>query len=90
MPERIEKYYICSCCGSESSDPKFIQEVWVPARNYESDGERFTPGMAKVDLCATCFKVFWELSDGNFATFEASEFGVDVFPHFETGGDSDS
>lgn len=81
MPERIEHYYICHCCGCEGTDPTFTQKRWVPARKYDESGEKYTEGFTELDLCAECSARFWKISDKLFAEVEYSEFKIEVIPY---------
>ncbi len=78
-----KNYFYCDICFKKFDNGQALQELAVPARNYNAEGTDYTKTYHKISCCPECTHEFWESSDSNFATVELGLTGRKIFPHFE-------
>ena len=85
MGKKIDEYQFCDCCKETFGKDHVLIELKIPCRRYLRDGSRFVKDIIAVGLCETCFGVYWDLSDKQFARVTEFLDERKILPHF--GGD---
>ena len=69
MKKTTTKYY-CDVCGKEVESEEYLSKCQILGRNWDCEGRTCEIGMIRVEICANCFKAWWEITSKYFAEID--------------------